>query len=197
MQPSMTSSLKEESLPQPTVEIQPSKKKRGWNETRDALSRSLPPGPRSPQELGVWPEDIAKAIGRSGSRDDEEMVARLRSHNLRRIIHYGDYSGVACVRHALELGYEGFQRVFGHVYPEKPVVTMRECDYGSVQNEVLTAYALEVDGGKSCVLHNMFDRLPPAASDWVEAARPSEDMPYAEKVAPHKSIHDWLMTNRA
>ena len=71
-----------------------------WSERKLQKAETLATGPESCEDLGNWPATVVSAL--TSSEEDAEIVLRLRSHVLRTMTVYTDYSGVDCPKGSFE-----------------------------------------------------------------------------------------------
>ena len=161
-----------------------------WSERKLQKAETLATGPESCEDLGNWPATVVSAL--TSSEEDAEIVLRLRSHVLRGMTVYTDYSGIDCPREALSLCLEALQAAQGWSV-EAPAKFVRSCDISSLAREVLLKHA-QVDGG--CVFGDILGRLPPIAQAWIQSARPDPDATLEVARAAYATIRQWVWDNR-
>ena len=93
--------------------------------------------------------------------EDSERMARFQSMLSCGLWYVSDYSGYDSPREAMRILWEALERC-GHPVKCAPQC-LRACDIGSVQQEVLGKISTSLDGGASCVFHDISDRLSPDA----------------------------------
>jgi hypothetical protein len=169
---------------------------RNWNGVREKRSKSLDPGPTSAEAIGDWPSANAKCIHSSGKSEDEEMTLRLFSILQGGLLQYGDYSGIEAARHALDYSVKGMAKEMGWTFEEWPITYTRSCDKGKLQTEVLTKYALTIDGGRSCHFKNMLDRLPEAARNYVTSNMPPKTASNDDKLQAAQQLEQFVQSNK-
>ncbi len=109
-----------------------------------------------------------------------------------------DYSGMNFPRETMQQLSRGFDEVLGWHWPGsgKRFEFTRSCDNAQRVQEVSLRLAAEVDGGKSCVLCDINDRLPDEAKDLIACMMPREDAGPEERHKRLRDIETWLRENR-
>lgn len=171
---------------------------KSWDLARKKLKDMASPGPRNLAEKFDWPSSVARGICDSGYEEaDSNMVYRL-SENLQThgLTLDSDYSGMECVRAALDNGIAGLKKVaLPHL--EHKVSHTRCCDVEATQLNVLTRLSKEKHDSKTCVMNDIFSRLPQVARDYIHAALPHASLSKEKKKEAMTAIDDWIKRNRA
>ena len=171
--------------------------RRSWAEIRDAISKSMPPGPTTRLALSEWPLTLAKCLLDSGNELDEEICLRLLTLLQSKLVFYTDYSGLDCPRECMEYALSGLVKQLGWHLPHDCAKFTRTCDIGSLQTKVLTEISKKVLGGSSCHFDDILGRLPQVARDWIEAALPTPGMSKEVREQANSDIKAWLQLNKS
>jgi hypothetical protein len=104
------------------------------------------------------------------------------------LISLSDYSGYDAVRESLRHCTD----FIAHGAP--PIVHVRSCDKGRIQQRFLTMMSDKADEGKSCVFANLEDRIPATIIRWLDAAMPSKDSSKEEAARAFADMEEYLIS---
>ena len=164
---------------------------------RYMTSDQPPSGLHSLKDMMLWPCRVLTGLRQAGEVD-AELELRLQMLYLGKVWFITDYSGWDCPRWAMYS--MGLALISDWGWSEdmvrKAIRFERACDFGDVQYELLCKVATDLDDGKSCCFHNMMDRLPTRARNFIDSALPDGEDTLQAKIIAHDFIYDWLESNR-
>jgi hypothetical protein len=167
----------------------------GWAEERVSRMSTLPPGPLDANAAANWPWINACGITNSGDDSaDKEMTLRLLTWCIRGLEVIDDFSGANFVREALRLGIGAFLLEMESDLDAGCINFLRSCDVGALQLGVLQRIARDIDESNSCVLADIFKRLPSWAQDYITASMPCKNLNKRQKEESMETLREWIQS---
>jgi len=167
--------------------------------TRIRRTEVFPSGPGTLEEAMDWPRSIIDALlqGADGSAD-ESLLMRVQMNLRQRNVVVTDYSGWDCPQWCFHAMIAAFRN---HLQWEPSMLSeafnfARACDFGPVQNRVLTAISHQHHKSSMCVHANMIHRLPRKARRHIERELPPPDASVDTRRDAYSAIALWLLENR-
>ena len=158
---------------------------------------SLPPllsGPATREEVFAWPSDLLDrlATGPGGP----ERCFRLMGNAVDTEWHMiSDYSGFDCPRESLRAGSVAMGAHWGWRVPQPQM--LRACDFDKLPQGVLIQYANKLDQGRSCVFHDINDRLPTTDREALDKMEPPSKCSKAEAGRARASQAAYIQEHKA
>ena len=125
--------------------------------------------PQSLLDLQRWPNRVLDGMRAGDAACNAECELRLYLLYAGRCLFTTDYMGwecpwwgMTCIPTALIKQWKWDEDVV-----KNGITFTRSCDFGDIQQRVLCKVAEDIDDGKSCVLHNIMDRLPVKAPQFA------------------------------
>lgn len=153
---------------------------------------SFPLGPATTEECADWPFLIVRSLFEKGDGKDSHRKTHFEAHLKRGIAACSDYSGLWGDREGMMQVMIACEKQFGWDVAADAWRFHRACDIEHLAKRSLAAGS----DSQPCVLHDLMDRLPQVAREWVEAAAPDPHVPVDQAVACYKDILQWLDLNR-
>ena len=146
-------------------------------------------GPESVEELLAWDSQYA-AIGKSTGLGARAL--QLLENAGAGTIWTSDYSGTSFDREAWRVL---LPTLAGHLeMPAPKLQFLRSCDWGPLQQRVLSRISLGYDAGASCVFQDLNDRLHPDAKAWLESIAPTKKTTLPAAKAANVELKRFLET---
>lgn len=183
-----------ESMSAPSGRVHVGKNRWSSPEGLSARAEQFGPGPQSLRELFEWPQAAIRGL----SYEDR---LRLKALSADRAIVYSDYSGCDCFREALSAAWRELAKGPEQI-PADAFTWRRACDYAPACQRILCAMSKLNDGGNSCVLNDINDRLAPSARAVLDAMTPTKPDRRSPAQVSHakeayKNMERWLVENRS
>ena len=132
-----------------------------------------------------------------GGGDEESLrrADRLRNHYATGILWSSDYAGMWGDREIMERCTQSLAHEMSMPDLEEHIRFWRCCDFATLPQKALKFWTQRVDGGTSCLLENIHDRLVKPHSDWCQSCAPEKEMDGRIKVEAYDQILRYLLAD--
>lgn len=154
----------------------------------EAEDDEAPDGPATGPDLGYWDQQFADVVAGSS------MAPRIEKLLRNGALAVTDYSGFDSPKEGFRIFLPRLADLMGTKFGE--VHWVRSCDWGALQQKVLTQQSHLLHDGAACVFADINERVDPVAAGWCDEMAPVKGLQPDAATKRNEAIEEFLAENR-